>query len=55
MDDIKAGEDEMDVGDSEDAEEDEEEEEELSSPLGDHRSLMMALASTNGANTSSHS
>ncbi|XP_046682378.1 histone-lysine N-methyltransferase 2C-like isoform X2 [Homalodisca vitripennis] len=47
MDDIKAGEDEMDVGDSEDAEEDEEEEEELSSPLGDHRSLMMALASTN--------
>lgn len=44
------GDEEMDVGDSEDAEEDEEEEEEEmgSSPLGDHGSLMMALASTSG-------
>lgn len=51
MDEIKqTNEEEIDVGDSEDAEEEEEEEEEDlgASPLGDHGSLMMALASTNG-------
>ncbi|XP_054279340.1 histone-lysine N-methyltransferase 2D-like isoform X3 [Macrosteles quadrilineatus] len=50
MDEIKqTNEEEIDVVDSEDAEEEEEEEEEDlgASPLGDHGSLMMALASTN--------
>lgn len=52
MDEIKhiPGDEELDIGDSEDAEEEEEEEEEEmgSSPLDDHGSLMMALASTSG-------
>lgn len=46
------GEDDMDVGDcSEEGEEEDEEEEEIemgSSPLEDHGTLMMALASSNG-------